>query len=79
MNHLTYEETAKRVRNLLRPYSATSVVRLALEQTNSGRNASMLDQLQKLPWITFLLVKLVLEDQMIHIDFGKQCPQSECG
>lgn len=76
MKHLTYEETAKMVRNLLRPYSAASVVRLALELTNNDRNASTLDQLQTLPGITFLLVKLVLEDQMIHIDVGEQCPQS---
>lgn len=76
MNKLTYEEAAKRVRNLLRPYSAESVVLLALEQTNNSRNANMLDQLQALPWITLLIVKLVLEDQMIHIDIGNQCPQN---
>lgn len=76
MRHLTYEETAKKVRNQLRPYSAASVVRHAFELTQSTRNASVLDQLQTLPWITFLLIKLVLEDQMILIDVGEQCPQS---
>lgn len=76
MNHPTYEETAKKVRNLLRPYSAESIAQLALKLTNSNRNASKLEQLQALPWITFLIVKLVLEDQMTHIGVGEQCPQS---
>ena len=78
MNHpnLTYEEAAKRVRNLLRPYNAVSVVSRALEEISSVRNASVLEQLQTLPWITLLLVKLVLEDQMIFFDVGEQCPKN---
>lgn len=73
---LTYEEIVKKIRNRLRPYNAASVVRHALELTHSTRNASTIDQLQTWPWITFLLVKVVLEDQMITIDVGEQCPQS---
>jgi hypothetical protein len=76
MGHLTYEESAKRVRNRMRSYSAVSVVRHALELTQSTRNESLLDQLQTLPWITFLLVKLVLEDQMTPIYNGESCPKT---
>lgn len=76
MGHLTYEESAKRVRNRLRSYSAVSVVRHALELTQSTRNQNLLDQLQTLPWITFLLVKLVLEDQMTPIYDGESCPKN---
>lgn len=72
----TYDETAKKVRNQLRRYSATSVVHHALDLINSVRNANVFDQLQTWPWITFLLVKLTLEDQMIFFDVREQCPQN---
>lgn len=64
------------MRNQLRSYSAMSIVRHALELTHSTRNESLLDQLQTLPWITFLLVKLVLEDQMTSIYNGESCPKT---
>lgn len=72
---LTYDTAAKRVRNLLRPYSATSVVKLAFDVTQSVRNANMIDQLKTWPWLTFLIVKLALEDQMIPLSAGQPCPQ----
>ncbi|MBK6744863.1 MAG: hypothetical protein IPG66_18680 [Hydrogenophilales bacterium] len=62
------------MRNLLRPYSATSVVKLAFDVTQSVRNDSMIEQLKTWPWLTFLIVKLVLEDQMIPLNAGQQCP-----
>jgi hypothetical protein len=76
MGNLSYEETAKKVRNRLRSYSAVSVVQLVLDLTQSTRDENLLDQLQKWPWITFLLVKLVLEDQMIPLYNGESCPRS---
>jgi hypothetical protein len=75
MGNITYEDTAKKIRNRLRSYSAVSVVRHALEITQSTQAESMLDQLQTLPWITFLLVKLTLEDKMTAIYKGKPCPK----
>lgn len=75
-SHPTYEETAKKVRNQLRPYNATSVVQRALTLINSVRNADIFDQLQTWPWITLLLVKLVLEDKMISFNTGENCPQN---
>jgi len=76
MGNLSYEETAKKVRNRLRSYSAVSVVRLALDLTQTTRDENILDQLQKWPWITFLLVKLALEDQMIPLYNGESCPRN---
>lgn len=73
---LIYEDAAKRVRNQLRPYSGSSVIQHALTLINSVRNASMLEQLKTWPWITFLLIKLVLEDKMISLDVGEKCPQT---
>ncbi|MDP1906600.1 MAG: hypothetical protein Q8M09_20560 [Pseudomonadota bacterium] len=55
-NSLTYDAAAKQVRNLLRPYSATSVVKLAFDVTHSVRNASMIEQLKTWPWLTYLIV-----------------------
>lgn len=72
---LSYEDVAKKIRNRLRSYSAVSVVCHALELTRSTRSEIFLDQLQTLPWITFLLVKLVLEDQTISLYKGKPCPR----
>ncbi len=75
MGNLTYDEAAKSVRNRLRSYSAVSVVRLALDLSNASRDKEPLDQLQQLPWITFLIVKLVLEDKMTVLYDGKSCPR----
>jgi len=75
MGKLSYEETAKTVRNRLRSYSAVSIVQRALDLIQSSRDENLLDQLQKWPWITFLLVKLVLEDQMISLYNGESCPR----
>ncbi|MBX9917926.1 MAG: hypothetical protein E6Q59_04630 [Nitrosomonas sp.] len=72
---LSYEDTAKKVRNKLRSYSAVSVVHHALELTQSTHKEILLDELKELPWITFLLVKVVLEDQMIPLYDGKSCPK----
>ena len=71
----TFGEVAKNVRNRLRSYSAISVVRLALDLSNASRDKEILDQLQQLPWITFLIVKLVLEDKMISLYEGESCPR----
>jgi hypothetical protein len=71
---LSYDEAAKIVRNRLRSYSAVSIVRLALV-THASRDEKLLDQLQQLPWVTFLLVKLVLEDQMTNLYKGDSCPR----
>lgn len=70
---LSYEDTAKKIRNKLRSYSAKSVLHHTLELTQSTSNEAPLHELQELPWITFLLVKLVLEDQMISLAKGKSC------
>ena len=68
----TYPEAAKYVRNQLRPYSATSVVRIALERLNTGDHQSM-EHLQTWPWLSCLIVKLVLEDESMRFD-GEACP-----
>jgi len=72
---LSYEDVARKIRNRLRSYSAVSVVHHVRELTRTTHSEILLDQLQMLPWITFLLVKLVLEDQMISLYKGKPCPR----
>lgn len=68
----TYPEAAKYVRNQLRSYSALSVVQIALKRLDTDGYQGI-DQLQTWPWLTCLIVKLVLEDDCIPFD-GEECP-----
>lgn len=71
----TYAEAVKTIRNRLRLYSAASIVDQALKRLDSVSGKPIYEQMQVLPWIVFLLVKLVLEDKMTPLDKGQFCPK----
>lgn len=69
----TYPETAKYIRNQLRPYSAFSIIQIALRRLDTG-DYEDIHHLQTWPWLTCLIVKLTLEDDSIPLD-GEECPE----
>lgn len=76
--HITqsFDEIIRYVRNALRPYSAQSIADIALQSFETFRGKG-LDELRSAPWITALLVKIVLEDRRISIPAGASCPAPE--
>lgn len=66
-------DAAKQVRNRLRPFSAQSIVRHALTFLHRESARPGWEGLRTWPWITLLVVKIVLEDQTIALDRGKVC------
>ena len=74
-NRQTFNEAAKQVRNRLRRYRADSIAQQAMNRLHQGNKQSRLAELKSWPWLSLLLVKLVLEDTSIAIDRGEDCPQ----
>lgn len=70
-NTRTYSEAARYVRNQLRPFSASSIIRIALNKLHSYRE-DYLTHLQSWPWLTCLIIKLAIEDDAIRRT-GKEC------
>lgn len=75
-NRPTFDKAAKQVRNRLRRYRADSIVQRALDRLYQGNKQSKMNELKTWPWLSLLLVKLVLEDATIEIDRGEDCPQA---
>jgi len=75
-NRQTFNEAAKQVRNRLRRYRADSIAQQAMDRLHQGNQKSRIDELKSWPWLSLLLVKLVLEDATISIDKGEDCPQA---
>lgn len=69
----TYADTAKYVRNQLRPYSAESIINLAWNRLNSSNHLDI-GHLQTWPWLSCLIVKITLENDSINIK-GATCPE----
>jgi hypothetical protein len=65
----------RRIKNVLRKYSARSVVDLALAELWSDRG-SKLDNLRAAPWITLLVAKWALQDSMVYMNIGPPIPVS---
>lgn len=72
----TFDKAAKQVRNRLRRYRADSIAQRAMERLHQGNQQSRIDELRSWPWLSLLLVKLVLEDPTIAIDRGEDCPHA---
>ncbi|MEO6280017.1 hypothetical protein [Roseateles sp.] len=53
-----------------------SIVRLGLKQLRAIGLTPSYEELRRHPWLTLLLVKLVLEDERIPINRGDDCPDS---
>lgn len=75
-NRQTFNQAAKQVRNRLRRYRADSIAQQAMDRLHRGNLQSRIDELKSWPWLSLLLVKLVLEDATIAIDQGEDCPQA---
>lgn len=69
----TFAEAAKQVRNRLRRFSAQSITRHAMVFLHRESAKATLEEMRTWPWITLLIVKLVLEDETIALDRGEMC------
>lgn len=70
----TFDEATKRVRNRLRRYRADSIVVCALSRLHKGASRDVMEDLKSWPWLSLLLVKLVLGEPSIPLDRGEVCP-----
>jgi hypothetical protein len=68
-----YTEAVKKLRRKLKPYSAIAIIDACIEILDSWRGKG-LDELKSAPWLTLLIVKLVLEDASIRLDGTQRCP-----
>jgi len=71
----TYAEAVKRLRRRLRLYSVHSIIDACIEVLDCWRGKG-LDELKSAPWLTLLIVKLVLEDESISLHRTQPCPTS---
>ena len=70
-----YVEISKSVRNILRPFSATSIVRECLFDLWTGAaQADPRKRLEATPWLTLLVAKIVLRDKQTNLHSGMICP-----
>lgn len=68
-----YTDAVKRLRRQLRPYSVQAIIDACIEVLDSWRGKG-LDELRSAPWLTLLIVKLVLEDVTISLHGTQPCP-----
>ena len=69
----TFAEAAKQVRNRLRRFSAQSIAHHAMIFLQRESSKPTLEEMRTWPWVTLLIVKLVLEDELIALDCGEVC------
>ena len=67
---VNYTDMVKRLRRLLRPYSVHAIIDACIEVLDKWRGTG-LDELKSAPWLTLLIVKLVLEDRSIRATLNK--------
>lgn len=68
-----YTDMVKRLRRLLRPYSVHAIIDACIEILDRWRGKG-LDEIKSAPWLTLLIVKLVLEDKAISLRGTQPCP-----
>jgi hypothetical protein len=68
-----YTDAVKKLRRKLRPYSAISIIDACLEVLGHWRGKGI-DEIRSAPWLTLLIVKLVLEDASINFHGAQPCP-----
>lgn len=71
----SYTDVVKKLRRKLKPYSADSIIDACIAILDHWRGKG-LEELQSAPWLTLLIVKLVLEDAVIDLHGAKPCPAS---
>jgi hypothetical protein len=69
------EDHYKSARNVLRKYSATSLVNVALDMIWDA-DKTPLEKLQDIPWLTLLLVKWGLQDNLVCLHIGPSITKS---
>lgn len=68
-----YTAAVKKLRRKLKPYSADAIIDACIDVLDSWRGKG-LDELKSAPWLTLLIVKLVLEDASIGLHGTQRCP-----
>lgn len=68
-----YTDAVKKLRRKLRPYSAHAIIDACLEVLDHWRGKGI-DEIKSAPWLTLLIVKLVLEDESISFHGTQRCP-----
>ena len=68
-----YTDMVKRLRRRLRPYSVYAIIDACIEVLDKWRGAG-LDEIKSAPWLTLLIVKLVLEDKSFSLRGTQPCP-----
>lgn len=66
---MDFDQAYRKIRNILRKFSANSIVEQALVSLWTAK-ASVLAQLESMPWLTLLLVKWALEDKLVQPTVG---------
>lgn len=70
-----YTEVVKKLRRRLKPYSVDSIIDTCLAILDHWRGKG-LEEIKSAPWLTLLIVKLVLEDTAIELHGSQPCPAS---
>ena len=73
----TYPEIATQVKNRLRRYSLISIINAALTIIRLNQGKGSYQELQSYPWLTFLIIKLALEDSAVSLTQGQTCTVQE--
>lgn len=68
-----YTEAVKKLRRRLKPYSADTIIDACISVLENWRGKG-LEEIRSAPWLTLLIVKLVLEDTTIGLNGTKPCP-----
>lgn len=76
MGDLTYAEVARVIRSRLRRYSLISIVNVGLNHLTQ-QHESYEKAVLAMPWLAALVLKLALEDKMIHPKLGATCSKAE--
>jgi hypothetical protein len=62
------------VKNKLRHYNLISIIKLSLNHLHRV-HANRIEALQRFPWLAALVTKLALEDGMVEVTAGPDCPR----
>lgn len=71
-SNLTYAQVAKIIRNRLRRYSLSSIINIGFNHLTK-KHENKQRALLSMPWLAALVIKIAIEDKMIHLDIGENC------
>lgn len=70
----SYAAVAQYVKNKLRHYNLISIIKLCLNHLHRT-HADGVEALRHFPWLAALVTKLALEDKMVEVSVGPDCPR----